>query len=87
MFKASRLLAGGPVSGEQRQRLAVSGLRRQRYNRQVTQYRLCGIEVMGIQISGKCHHAVMPIVSTVEHRDPIERIGKQASHTERLGVP
>ena len=36
---------------------------------------------------GEHDHPLMPLVTGMQKRNPVERIGKQVSHRERFGVP
>ena len=46
-----------------------------------------GVQMMLAKRGGEGDHPVMPLVTRMQQRDPVKRIGKQPSHAVRFGVP
>lgn len=53
----------------------------------LVKHRIGRIQMMVAKRLGEHDHPLMPLVTGMQKRNPVERIGKQVSHRERFGVP
>lgn len=53
----------------------------------LVKHRISRVQMMIAKCLGERNHPLMPLVTRMQKGNPIERIGKQASHRERFGVP
>jgi len=52
-----------------------------------SQHLIGGIEMIDIKGAVECLDTPMPLVPTIDKRNPIERVDKEPSHVGRFGMP